>query len=104
VIREAMRLHPGVCMLLERRVPAEGLVLPASATAPHDPKSTAAAAAGTCALAVPAGTTVGINPYVIGRSRAIFGDDANEYRPERWLRRTSKRSAPEVGGGGGGGA
>ncbi|CAM1501189.1 Fc.00g103510.m01.CDS01 [Cosmosporella sp. VM-42] len=66
VIREAMRMHPGVCMLLERYVPETGLKLPDGSF-------------------VPAGTAVGINPYVVGRNKGIWGADADEYRPERWL-------------------
>ncbi|KAH8433934.1 cytochrome P450 [Aspergillus melleus] len=67
VIREAMRFHPGVAMLLERYVPVGGLALP-------DGRH------------VPAGSIVGMNPYVIGRNRSVWGDDADVFRPERWLR------------------
>lgn len=28
---------------------------------------------------------VGINPWVLHRNRDVFGDDAAEFRPERWL-------------------
>lgn len=66
VIREAMRCHPGVAMLLERYVPLGGLVLP-------DGRH------------VPAGCIVGMNPYIIGRNKSIWGGDAEEFRPERWL-------------------
>nr|RBQ85432.1 hypothetical protein FVER53263_14002 [Fusarium verticillioides] len=65
-VREAMRMHPGVCMLLERYVPESGLKLPDGSF-------------------VPQGTAVGINPYVAGRNKGVFGDDADSYRPERWL-------------------
>ncbi|KAF5246229.1 hypothetical protein FAUST_1346 [Fusarium austroamericanum] len=65
--REAMRMHPGVCMLLERYVPETGLRLPDGSV-------------------VPAGTAVGINPYVSNRNKSIWGKDADTYRPERWLR------------------
>lgn len=61
-----MRLHPGVGMLLERWVPGEGLTLPDGSV-------------------VPGGTVVGINPYVVGRNKKIWGDDADAFRPERWL-------------------
>ncbi|KAF9877443.1 hypothetical protein CkaCkLH20_05143 [Colletotrichum karsti] len=66
VVREAMRMHPGVCMLLERYVPEVGLTLPDGSY-------------------VPANTSVGINPYVAGRNKSIWGADADTYRPERWL-------------------
>ncbi|KAK1836434.1 Pisatin demethylase [Podospora conica] len=67
VIREAMRLHPAVSMPLERYVPAPGLTLPDGSL-------------------LPPGTAVGINPYIMGRNRTLWGDDADEFRPERWLR------------------
>lgn len=67
VAREAMRMHPGVCMLLERYVPPSGLTLPDGSF-------------------VPPNTAVGINPYVAGRNQSIWGEDADTFRPERWLR------------------
>lgn len=63
-----MRMHPAVCMLLERYVPQPGLTLPNSNQY------------------IPAGTAVGMNPYVMGRNQSIWGADADEFRPERWLR------------------
>ncbi len=62
-----MRLHPAVCMPLERYVPAAGLTLPDGSF-------------------VPPGAAVGMNPYIIGRNQKLWGDDAEEFRPERWLR------------------
>jgi cytochrome P450 len=35
---------------------------------------------------LPPGTAVGINPYITGRNAAVFGPDAEEFCPERWLR------------------
>lgn len=67
VIREAMRCHPGVAMPLERYVPEGGLNLPGG-------------------LHVPAGCVVGMNPYVVGRNESVWGEDADVFRPERWLR------------------
>ncbi|KAI1458694.1 cytochrome P450 [Annulohypoxylon moriforme] len=66
-VREGMRMHPGVCMLLERYVPNSGLTLPNGNY-------------------IPSGTAVGVNPYVLGRNYDVWGPDADEFRPERWLR------------------
>lgn len=66
VIREGMRILPAVSMLLERYVPAPGLSLPDGSV-------------------IPAGTAVGVNPYIIGRHKKVWGPDADEFRPERWL-------------------
>ncbi|KAF5583101.1 cytochrome P450 monooxygenase [Fusarium subglutinans] len=71
VIRESMRMHPGVGMLLERYVPDTGLQLPDGSF-------------------VPGGTAVGLNPYIIGRNKGIWGDDADEFRPERWLQKSGE--------------
>ena len=34
---------------------------------------------------VPSGTQVGASPYIIHRNETIFGEDANEFKPTRWL-------------------
>jgi cytochrome P450 len=67
VVREAMRLHPAVSMPLERYVPREGLALPGGGGY------------------VPGGCAVGMNAYVVGRNKEVWGEDAEEFRPERWL-------------------
>lgn len=63
-LSESMRLHPVVGMPLVRSVP-EGQVLEGHF--------------------LPAGTTVGINPWVFARDKSLYGEDAEEWRPERWL-------------------
>ncbi|PSK43041.1 Isotrichodermin C-15 hydroxylase [Elsinoe australis] len=74
VITEACRLHPAISLSLERIVPAEGYTLP-------DGKF------------LPPGTIVGINPAVAGRHRPTFGEDADEFRPERWLQQGGEDEA-----------
>ncbi|VUC37777.1 unnamed protein product, partial [Clonostachys rosea] len=64
-IKEALRLHPATGLPLARTVPEGGATL-----------------SGTF---FPAGSTVGINAWVIQRDKSVFGADANAYRPERWL-------------------
>ncbi|EEU44006.1 uncharacterized protein NECHADRAFT_89570 [Fusarium vanettenii 77-13-4] len=64
-MKEAMRLHPSVQWSLPRYVPDSGLQIGS--------------------FDIPAGTEVGINPYVIHRNMSIFGDDVEVFRPERWL-------------------
>lgn len=39
---------------------------------------------GKCPIFVPAGTLVGYQVYVLQRRKDIFGEDADEFRPERW--------------------
>jgi cytochrome P450 len=67
VVREALRILPGVSLPLERYVPAGGFHL-------ADGRF------------VPGGATVGINPYVVARDLSVWGADAEDFRPERWLR------------------
>ncbi|KAJ1023547.1 hypothetical protein NDA16_003164 [Ustilago loliicola] len=66
-IKEALRLSPPISMDLPRYVPSGGAIIGRN---PHP---------------IPAGTTVGISPYVLHRNKEAFGDDAEIYRPERWL-------------------
>ncbi|KAF7589518.1 hypothetical protein BBP40_004183 [Aspergillus hancockii] len=76
VVREAMRIHPGVAMTLERYVPQGGLTLPDGQFLPQ-------------------GCIVGMNPYVIARNQAVWGEDSDIFRPERWLRDESHESEDE---------
>ncbi|RDH36020.1 cytochrome P450 [Aspergillus welwitschiae] len=71
VIKEAMRCHPGVSFPLERVVPEGGADL--------------------CGVHLAAGTVVGINPAVLHHDTSIFGDDAGEFRPERWIESTEEQ-------------
>ncbi|KAJ5901879.1 hypothetical protein N7495_002407 [Penicillium taxi] len=34
---------------------------------------------------VPAGTEISCNPYLVHRDLALYGEDAEEFKPERWL-------------------
>ncbi|TVY88026.1 Cytochrome P450 monooxygenase [Lachnellula willkommii] len=67
VIRETARIGPGVGLLLERIVPEGGLAL-------SDGK------------VIPAGTIVGMNPWVIHQDKEVYGEDAASFNPDRWLR------------------
>jgi cytochrome P450 len=65
VVKEALRLNPALALPLERVVPAAGLQI-------GD-------------VFLPPGTIVGINPWVLQRDKRIFGEDAEQWKPERWL-------------------
>jgi cytochrome P450 len=65
VTREARRIHPSVQLCMPRVVPSGGATISGEY--------------------FPAGITVGCNPYVIHRNRSVFGEDADVFRPERWL-------------------
>ncbi|KAL1962133.1 hypothetical protein VTN77DRAFT_537 [Rasamsonia byssochlamydoides] len=64
-INEAIRLHPPFCLPFERVVPKGGITI--------------------CGQYFPEGTVVGMSPYVVNRHRATFGEDADEWNPDRWL-------------------
>lgn len=42
---------------------------------------------------LPGGTIVGMNPYVTNRNKSIYGEDADMFRPERWLRAKGESDA-----------
>lgn len=65
VIREGMRVVPSSTWPIERRVPAGGVNV--------------------AGVHIPEGTSVGTMVMATHLSPAVFGDDAHEFRPERWL-------------------
>jgi cytochrome P450 len=67
VVREALRVLPGVSLPLERYVPKGGYRLPNGDFLPQ-------------------GVIVGVNPYLVCRNKSFWGPDSEEFRPERWLR------------------
>lgn len=65
-IKEGLRLHPPATGYLEKQAPEGGDDLP-------DGRH------------IPEGTGLAYNAWGIMRSRTVFGDDADLFRPERWL-------------------
>jgi cytochrome P450 len=70
VIKEAGRLHPSIMYQLPRYAPPEGITI--------DGKF------------LPAGIEVGISSLSMNRDKEIFSEDANVFRPERWLENAEK--------------
>jgi len=64
-VKEAFRLHPAAGLTLERVVPPQGAEI--------------------CGEHIPGGTIPGCNAWVIHRRPEISGEDADVYRPGRWL-------------------
>ncbi|KAI0200766.1 cytochrome P450 [Astrocystis sublimbata] len=64
VIYEGLRLFSPAALLLDRDVPPEGMMIGERR--------------------VPGGTVVGTSAWVIHRNVDIWGEDADEFRPERW--------------------
>ncbi|KAI9846898.1 MAG: hypothetical protein M1837_003510 [Sclerophora amabilis] len=73
-MKESLRLHPPFASPFERVIGPNG-------------ESTIAGLKGP----LPVGTRVWSNPYIICRSKEVFGKDANELRPERWLENSPER-------------
>ena len=67
VVKEALRIHPAVGLLLERIVPEGGATL--------------------CGVFFPEGTVVGCNAMVIHFDKGVYGAryPVTEFWPERWL-------------------
>lgn len=68
-IREALRLHSTSAMGLPRLMTRETEV---------------------CGEVFPAGTILSVPSYSIHRLQEVFGEDAEEFRPERWLESEEK--------------
>lgn len=65
VIQESFRLHPAAGLILERITPPQGINI--------------------CGQHIPGGVIVGCNAWVLHRRPEIFGDNVDDFRPERWL-------------------
>ncbi|KAF9874726.1 cytochrome P450 [Colletotrichum karsti] len=74
VIKEGMRVHPPVTDSVPKRVPDGG------DTVVIDGK----------AVFLPGGTNVNYAVWPLHLSKAVFGEDADEFRPERWLLETDE--------------
>ncbi|KAL2165002.1 hypothetical protein VTH06DRAFT_298 [Thermothelomyces fergusii] len=64
-LKETMRVRPAVGLNITRLVPPEGAELDGHF--------------------IPGGTTVACNSWVLHRDQDVFGADADDFRPERWL-------------------
>ncbi|KAK0721836.1 cytochrome P450 [Lasiosphaeria miniovina] len=64
-LKEAMRVRPAVGLNITRLVPPEGAELDGHF--------------------FPGGTSLAVNGWVLHRDRDVFGADADDFRPERWL-------------------
>lgn len=65
VLRESLRIFPAASAKFMRTVPAGGAMI--------------------LGVHLPEGTNVGSNSWVLHHNKEIFGEDANDFRPERWL-------------------
>ncbi|SPO07790.1 related to pisatin demethylase / cytochrome P450 monooxygenase [Cephalotrichum gorgonifer] len=65
IIKESTRLHPSIQYQLPRVVPKGGVMV-----GPHQ---------------VPEGMICSISPTTMNRSKEIFGPDADEWNPQRWI-------------------
>ena len=74
-IKEAFRIHPAAGLPLERITPPQGIEIDGHF--------------------IPGGTIVGANAWVIHKREDIFGKDADNFVPERWLN-ASKEQLKEM--------
>jgi cytochrome P450 len=65
VIKEASRIFPSFAVQIQRYSPPEGIKLSGQF--------------------IPPGYRVGMNPHIIQMDKGVFGQDADVFRPERWL-------------------
>jgi cytochrome P450 len=75
VILEATRLHPSIIYQLPRHSPEEGITIDGKV--------------------IPSGIDIGISPLTMNRDKAIFGEDAESFRPERWMEDKEKARVME---------
>jgi cytochrome P450 len=73
VIKEASRLFPSFQVSMQRYSPKQGITL--------------------SGIFIPAGLRVGMNPGVVQYDKGVFGEDAYEFSPERWLESEERSKA-----------
>jgi cytochrome P450 len=69
VVREGLRIHPPVTDVVPKKVPEGGDTIVLNGRTYH----------------LPAGTNIGYNAWGVHHDKTIFGEDADTFRPERWL-------------------
>ncbi|KAL2428954.1 Cytochrome P450 monooxygenase cicH [Exophiala dermatitidis] len=69
-LKEAMRIRPAVGLGIYRKLPPQGTTIDGQF--------------------FPGGTEVAVNGWVLHRDTSVFGEDVEEYRPERWFEKDSK--------------
>jgi cytochrome P450 len=70
-VKEAMRLHPSIGMILPRLVPAGGATI--------------------CGERFSGGMCVGMSAAVVQYDKKVFGEDAGTFNPGRWLNVSAER-------------
>jgi cytochrome P450 len=73
VIDESLRTHPAAGLPLERITPAGGIQL--------------------SDFFVPGGTNIGCSAWTLHLDKDLWGQDADEWRPERWLEASEGKKA-----------
>ncbi|CCC14510.1 unnamed protein product [Sordaria macrospora k-hell] len=84
IVRESLRILPGIALPLERYVPPSGVHLPTRGT-----EKTKDFIPGN------QGCILSFTPYTLNRHEAVFGSDSDQFRPERWLRDENNRESEE---------
>jgi cytochrome P450 len=70
-INEGMRLHPSVALTMPRIVPTEGATI--------------------SGFSFPGGYRIGVNGAVVQLDKDVFGQDADNFNPDRWIEGDSVR-------------
>jgi cytochrome P450 len=76
VISETLRLTPAIGAAFWRRVPEGGCEVEPG-------------------VWVPGGAEIGVNNWIFGRNEEVYGEDAGQFRPERWLDEEERRRLGE---------
>ncbi|MAD83941.1 MAG: hypothetical protein CL912_13345 [Deltaproteobacteria bacterium] len=71
IIKEGLRYWPPVVGLMAKEVPPAGDVING--------------------MFIPGGTSIGYDAFGIFRDKEIFGEDADVFRPERWLKDSAEK-------------
>jgi len=93
VLKEVLRLTPAAPITLRVAAQDQAVSVASSSSSPTSSKKDGGEKTSTKTLVIPKGTWIHVDSFHISRDPLVWGPDALQFRPERWLEQKSSSSA-----------
>ena len=93
VLKEVLRLTPVAPITLRVAAQDQAVSVASSSSSPTSAKKDGGEKTSTKTLVIPKGTWIHVDSFHISRDPLVWGPDALQFRPERWLEQKSSSSA-----------